>query len=202
MKKLLTLLFIMAISLFAYKDSYYIGVYKFSTSGDGDVYSSLLNPALENQKVNHEISGDNLGIKYGLESNEDKEHSTKSRLEIALENRELTYKRSNVEYLDTGKRVALSAYYGKNLNLFLTDELTLFGKLTFGYIDMEDLGQGTDQTFGVNLVYASKYFEVQIGAERELRKWGSHILIPYDYFDPKNHEEVTDNFFGGINIRF
>lgn len=194
---------LLAISLFGYKDSFYLGAFTSSYNGKATMKGSEVDDT-NYQWINTDftISGKNNGIRWGEDTNQNREHTSKMRLELSYEPRVYTFENSGQEVERKGHRVAASMYLGKNLDLLLTHETTLFFKLSFGYTDAEILGKATDETFGVGAIYTTRIFDFQIGIDREFRRWGALIAIPYDFFDAKNHQEATDNVYGGINVRF
>lgn len=201
--RILLVITALAISLFGYKDSFYIGAFQASFSGKATIKENSLEYSSNMIDNDFDVSGKpSIGIRFGQDTNQNKEHTSKMRLELSVEPRTYTFKADGKEVEISGNRAVASAYFGKNLDLLLNHETTVYFKLGFGYNSVEKLGKGTDEVFGVGGIYTTRLFEFQFGIEKEFRRWGALTLVPYDFFASDKHVEETDLIYGGINIRF
>ena len=201
--RIFLLVFLFAISLFCYKDSFYLGWFQASFKGEATMKESELeysNNWIDNDFTVTGKSGNS--IRFGEDINQNKEHTSKMRLEVSYEPRTYTFEADGKEIETEGNRFAASAYFGKNLDLLLNHETTLFFKLAFGYNQADIIGKGTDEAFGIGGIYTTRLFEFRFGVDKEFRRWGALTLVPYDFFVSENHVEETDVIYGGFNIRF
>ncbi len=200
--RLLVSILLFSVYLFAYKDSFYIGGFSTSYNGKMTTKGSEIHSAYPAINKDFDITGGGNGIRFGEDFNTNKEHTSKMRWELSYEPRVYKYDVDGDKFEIKGHRAAASMYLGKNLDLLLNHETTVFFKMSFGYNEMDEIGQGTDEVFGVGAFYSTRIFELQFGIDREYRRWGAYILIPYDFFDYDKHVEETDVAYAGINIKF
>ena len=195
MQRLFLFLALVPFSLFAYSDVIYTGFYGFGSTQGSVQDDSLPLYTPYDQK----FSG--YGIRFGGESNLGRRHLWKTRYEVALEQRDVVYTTGwGSETEGAEQHLKLSYYIGRNLDLFLTDELTLFFKAGFNYSRGDETENGSNFALGLSMVYAFRWGELQFGIDKEYQDWDGTKIIPIRNMEESDGDAVIP--YGGFNIRF
>lgn len=189
MKLLLTLLLtsLLTTQLFAFKDTFFIGAYMGTGTGEN---RSDLSGGLSTLDQTSEITGFHMGGEFRFE----RYRNFKGRWELSYDNRVMTVEdASGTEYESKGYRAGAAYSWGYALDTMLNDEIVPFFKLGYGISKMDGgLEKGYDTLLGLGVYYITQYVEVGLGIDQEGRnyegwrfnpEWFGHTretnLLPY-----------------------
>ncbi len=193
--KFLFLLLFSLQSLYAFKDTFYLGL------SQGSVKSSGVNSRLEGSTGTNykDITGSSSGLKFGPDFNLDRAHQLHLRWEMFLDRRNYNYHSGSAyESLDAW-HAGVAAVIGHNIDILLNDDIVPFIKIGYAINDGEKLGQGSEAILGLGLLYMTKHFEIGVGVDYEGKAWEGLTINTNYYYDSR---ETAYNSYLMINYRF
>jgi hypothetical protein len=192
LRKILLLL-VAAFCLFAHKDAVIFGIAKSYGSGD-----SIQNSAFENKKTRYDISTSSTVYKIGTHFNIDRAHQYKGKWVFVYEKKDIDFKKDGKTISKGGYKTGVEYSWGKTLGILLNDEIIPFVKFGFAFGTFGTLGDFNEANYGLGIEFDTKYFEIEIGAERKNREWGgwrtAFELFKEDYNDAEEYYYLDLNF--------
>lgn len=198
--RVFSLIFLLFLPLFAYKNAFFVGGYNSNQDGKIEASGSSVFD-LDGNDQQHKVSSSNKpnGMRFGWHNNSDHTNLHKTKYEFFYEKRYLTYKLQNNKYETTGYHLGFSIAVGYNLDLLTTHEVVPYFKIGAGAGKFNKLGSGTDLMAGVGIGYITRYFELTAGIDREFWQL-SGLRFPFS--TPFNNNGYIHSYHLGLNIRF